>query len=101
MISDVVGNLRVERTSGMIEVGMSRVAGGAQFLDNGAGGPGASLEVVDNIIDGNLQVFRTRGLLLPKVVAGNRVGQNVQCFENDPPFVGGPNEAQQSQGQCF
>jgi hypothetical protein len=99
-ISEVIGNLRVERTSGLIEVGETLIRGEAQFFDNGAAGPAASLDVVDNIVLGNLQVYRTRGLL-PKVVADNRVGQNVQCFDNDPPFVGGPNEAQQSQGQCF
>lgn len=99
-LSDVVGNLKVERTSGAIEVGESRVRGEAQFFDNGASGVLVSFDVIDNIVDGNLQVFRTRGPAV-KVVANNRVGQNVQCFENDPLFVGGPNQAQQSQGQCF
>jgi hypothetical protein len=99
-ISEIDGNLKVERTSGLIEVGDTLIRGEAQFFDNGALGPAASLDVVDNAVLGNLQVYRTRGLL-PKVVAENRVGQNIQCFENDQPFVGGPNEAQQRQGQCF
>jgi hypothetical protein len=33
-------------------------------------------------------------------VTPNRVGENLQCFENDPPFIGQPNVAKQAEGQC-
>jgi hypothetical protein len=55
--------------------------------------------VVGNEIAGNLQAFGNRG---PgdKTVQGNVVGESVQCFENDEPFVGAPNTASKSEGQC-
>jgi hypothetical protein len=35
-----------------------------------------------------------------KVVQGNNVAENLQCFENSAPFIGTPNTAQKSEGQC-
>jgi hypothetical protein len=43
------------------------------------------------IANGNLHVFKNRGSG-PKTVMGNNVmNGDIQCYENDPPFVGGPN----------
>ena len=43
------------------------------------------------IASGNLQVFKNTGGG-PKTVVGNNVATGeIQCYENDPPFVGGPN----------
>jgi hypothetical protein len=58
------------------------------------------LDININSVGQNLQVFKNRGPA-PKLIFGNTVGEALQCFENDPPFVGGPNVAQQEQGQCF
>jgi hypothetical protein len=69
------------------------------------------LKVVDNTptiglrVDGaqvaeNLQVKKTRGGGF-KAVQNNVVGDTLQCSRNETPFVGGPNTAQQAQGQCF
>jgi hypothetical protein len=59
-----------------------------------------SLLIGDNSVGGNLQVFKNRGLGL-KFVENKTVHGNLQCFENDPPFVGGPNVAGKAEGQCF
>jgi hypothetical protein len=48
----------------------------------------------------NIQVNKNRGSGR-KVVRGNRVFQIVQCKENTSPFVGGPNTAAETEGQCF
>ena len=46
-----------------------------------------------------MQVLRNLG---PgsKTVMQNFVG-HLSCFDNSPPFIGGPNNAQQADGQCF
>lgn len=36
-----------------------------------------------------------------KEVSNNRVAQKLSCKKNDLPFVGGPNVANKSKGQCF
>jgi hypothetical protein len=55
--------------------------------------------IVGNQVSGQVQVFRDQG---PgsKQVQGNTAGR-VQCFQNAEPFVGGPNSALITQGQCF
>jgi hypothetical protein len=62
--------------------------------------PGEVLAVVRNTVGGNLQVFTNTGAGA-KNVAGNVVRQNLQCKENDPPFIGEPNTARNAEGQCF
>lgn len=47
----------------------------------------------------NIQVYKNRGPG-PKFVTGNLVGENLQCFENEPPFFTFGNVARQVQGQC-
>jgi hypothetical protein len=37
----------------------------------------------------------------PKAVNNNFLGGRVSCFRNDAPFVGGPNFAESSEGECF
>lgn len=54
----------------------------------------------NSVPEGNIQVFKNTGEG-PKTVQNNVVGKNLQCFENSPPFVGGPNFAQKAEGQCF
>jgi hypothetical protein len=76
----------------------------AVVLDKG------SMKIEDNVPRGyhiagnrvaqNLQVFKNK-TVFGGTVTGNVVGGNLQCFDNDPPPLGGPNVAQQAQGQCF
>jgi hypothetical protein len=58
------------------------------------------MDIRQNIIRQNLQVFKNVGPG-PKFVQGNTAGESVQCKENAPLFVGGPNAAQTREGQCF
>jgi hypothetical protein len=60
----------------------------------------SSFSVSDNVVAQNLQVFKNTGSAT-KQVANNTVGESVQCFDNAPPFVGGPNTAPKKEGQCF
>jgi hypothetical protein len=62
--------------------------------------PGEALAVARNTVGGNVQVFKNRG---PgqKNVAENVVRQNLQCRQNDEPFVGQPNVARKAEGQCM
>jgi hypothetical protein len=46
---------------------------------------------VAQIANGNLHVFKNKGVI-PKIVTNNNVTNgDIQCYENDPPFTGGPN----------
>jgi hypothetical protein len=55
--------------------------------------------VVNNLNStGNMHVSRNSGPGNKQVVA-NTV-RNLVCLDNDPPFVGGPNNAQHTVGQC-
>jgi hypothetical protein len=60
----------------------------------------SSFEISDNRVGQNLQVYKNTGGAA-KRVANNVVGESVQCFDNAPPFVGGPNMAPKREGQCF
>lgn len=60
----------------------------------------SSLEVSDNRVGQNVQVYKNSGAAA-KRVANNTVGESVQCFDNVPPFVGGPNFGPKREGQCF
>jgi hypothetical protein len=59
-----------------------------------------SFEVSDNTVGQNVQVNKNVGAAT-KRVANDLVGESVQCFDNAPPFVGGPNTAPKEEGQCF
>jgi hypothetical protein len=56
--------------------------------------------VVDSTVRQNVQVFKNFGPG-PKFVQRNIVGQDLQCKENQDPFIGGPNTARKAEGQCF
>jgi hypothetical protein len=61
---------------------------------------GDGLEVRNNDVAQNLQVFKNGGTG-PKEVRDNRVRQIAQCKENSAPFTGGPNDAAEAEDQCF
>jgi hypothetical protein len=56
--------------------------------------------IVENSVGADLSVIRNRGPE-PKTVANNIIAATLRCFDNDPPFVGGPNTAGRAEGQCF
>jgi hypothetical protein len=97
----VGGNVEIAKMTGAI------VMGGPAFCANQFRG---NLKIEENLIlvldinlvsvGQNMQVFKNRGTGT-KLIFSNTVGQNLQCFENDPPFVGGPNAAGKAEGQCF
>jgi hypothetical protein len=56
------------------------------------------IEVIDNTVDADVQGFANSGLV---VIAGNVVGGNLQCKENDPPPAGGNNVVEgNKEDQC-
>lgn len=57
-------------------------------------------EVSDNRVAQNVQVFKNAGAATKRVM-NNTAGESVQCFDNVPPFIGGPNFAPKREGQCF
>jgi hypothetical protein len=61
---------------------------------------GIGLEIVGNTVGGDLQVLRNQGPQT-KLVQNNTVAGKLQCFDNESPFVGGPNTASVAEGQCF
>lgn len=56
--------------------------------------------IQDNRVGQNVLVFRNTGPG-PKSVDHNFVAGAVMCFGNEQPFVGGPNVAERTEGQCF
>ena len=49
---------------------------------------------------GNARVSENTGPF-PKDVTRNVVGGTLSCLDNEAPFIGGPNEAGEIEGQCF
>lgn len=102
------GNVAVEKSrNGTVAVGSpdpvcpgNEVARGNIFAQENLI-PASELMFVDgNTVGGDLQVFKNRGNGA-KSVMGNVVREDLQCKENDPPFVGGPNVAAKAEDQCF
>jgi hypothetical protein len=100
------GNISIEKSSsGTIAVGSPIIECRGNALQKGnifvqENFVSQFLVVTGNAVGGNVQVFKNSG---PgeKSVSGNTVREDVQCKENQPPFVGGPNTARKSEGQCF
>lgn len=93
------GNIHVEQSNvGGMEVSNNSVMAGSILIQ---GNDAAFFNTIqDNRIAQNLIVMDNRGPG-PKSVNNNFLVGTVICFRNDPPFVGGPNFAQSSEGQCF
>jgi hypothetical protein len=101
------GNIAVEKSNGTVAVGSSvavcpgnDVAHGNVMVQENLIPAPEVLAVDRNTVGGNVQVFKNRGNGM-KTVMGNVVRENLQCKENDPPFVGGPNLAGKAEEQCF
>jgi hypothetical protein len=89
--------LVADNTAAFINPSGAIVSGGLVVRDNVAGDV---LQVAANEVTGDIAVMRNRGPA-QKEVSGNVINGNLECFDNDPPFVGGPNTATNAQGQCF
>jgi len=102
------GNIRVEKSGGTgIRIGGPGCGerGGNEVLNG-------NLEVVENVINEggldigentvaqNVEVLKNTGSGT-KTVQANVVDDTLRCFKNGPLFVGGPNLAQKTEGQCF
>jgi hypothetical protein len=103
--STIGGNVQVEKMTGDVAIGDAVFLGlmvntGNIKAEENLIPAGSLFQIRNNRVAGNLQVFKNTGGGT-KSVQANVVAEDLQCFENTAPFVGGPNTAQQSQGQCF
>jgi hypothetical protein len=102
----VGGNLIVtdNATEGILQVADNDIAGFGEVLASGnlevKRNAAGDLDITDNDVNGNATVSENLGPGAKKVVA-NRVAEKLECFDNHPPFVGGPNTARDTEGQCF
>lgn len=101
------GNIAVEKSRGgtvavgtMLPVCPGNDVGGDIIVQENVIPATEAMPVDLNNVGGDLQVFKNRGTGLKSVLA-NEVRENVQCKENDDPFLGGPNFAQKAEDQCF
>jgi hypothetical protein len=95
--ASIRGELEVIKNTGRLEIEFNTVGGGIKIEDNTV--PTTGLSVLGNRTPGNLGVFKNAGPGAKQVV-NNTVGQNLQCYDNELPFVGGPNVAGKAEGQC-
>ena len=106
------GDMYIARGFGLVVIGgtlCNEGVGDGNILEKGsltvednviASGFLIGLRINNNQVGKNLTVLRNlQGDF--KTVAANTVGRTVQCFENDEPFIGGPNTASNAEGQCF
>jgi hypothetical protein len=104
--STVTGNVHIEKVTGSIRVGSILIPtlgapfpnGNVQVYDNIVPA-GDDLVVANNSVAQNIQVYKNRGAGNKTVTANN--ADEIQCFENMAPFVGGPNGTGKKEGQCF
>lgn len=98
------GNIQIEKMQGDTVVrangllSLSPIRGNIQIYETFVAAA-EFLSIDGNSVSQNVQVFKNGG---PgrKLVVFNTVRENLQCFENVPPFVGSANIARQAQGQC-
>jgi hypothetical protein len=104
--STVTGNVHIEKVTGSIRVGSILIPtlgrpfpnGNVQVYDNIVPA-GDDLVVANNSVAQNIQVYKNRGPGNKSVTANN--ADQIQCFDNVAPFVGGPNGTGKKEGQCF
>jgi hypothetical protein len=92
------GNIEVDKVeAGIIFIGSSIVERGDVLASDNVA---TIFQIQVNNVAGRIEVNRNTG---PgeKQVWSNTAGEVVSCFDNDPPFLGGPNVAPRHEGQCF
>ena len=119
--AQVGGNIDVSENTGTLEIEHNTVGGNVKIADNivpvgYTGGPttpgpggcgipsslfgGGGMSVLNNTAaNSNMHVIMNSGPGFKQVVQ-NTV-KNLVCLNNDPVFVGGPNNEQHAVGQCF
>lgn len=99
----VRGNIQIEKMHGTVwvtdNVAPNPIKGNVKVEDNFVSPAEEFIFVARNEATQNVQVFKNTG---PgrKRVSENTVRQSLQCFENDPVFIGAPNVARDAEGQC-
>lgn len=91
----VARSLFVEGATGGVEVEWNHVGGSEDVSWNAPD----MLSVYGNQVAGNLTVLHNTGAGHKQVIANT--AQYLACFGNDEAFVGGPNTAERTTGQCF
>lgn len=93
------GNVQISKTVGSVLIQRLDVHRGNVKVEDNVIAAHELFFLDNSTVAQNLQIFKNIG---PgnKFVQGNRVGENLQCFENEPPFVGRFNTAGQAEGQC-
>jgi hypothetical protein len=124
--NEVGGSVQVQnntaQSNGLV-VGFNEVVGNAEIRDNVSIGTsgwfidnnevGGNFNLENNLVSGtftppvqlnqvgeNMAVIRNRGTSA-KTITNNTVADTLRCFDNEPPFVGGPNTAPKKEGQGF
>jgi hypothetical protein len=92
--SVVEGSVQLENglRGGAGKVIATRIDGDLQFFSNKA-----RMEARSNTILANLQAESNTGGL---VIKNNRISENLQCKQNNPPPTGGGNTAGDKENQC-
>ena len=100
----VNGSIAVRDSAGTILVDRNRVINGDIAVTSNFVPPfleyPSQLSVRLNQVDGNVTVSSNSGPGL-KEVHSNTVTGTLACLENEQPFVGGPNSAGSTAGDCF
>jgi hypothetical protein len=96
----VDGNLEIRNNvgNGFLEVEFNKVGGHLKVEENLV--TAAGMSVHSNQVAKHIQVFRNTDPG-PKQVIFNTAARSIKCSENTLPFVGGPNTASRTEGQCF
>jgi hypothetical protein len=110
----VIGNVQSEGFRSITLREGSRVGGSVQLENGLSGGTG---KVLNTRINGDLQFEANEARMVARgstilanlqvvqntggvVLENNRIAENLQCKQNNPPPVGGGNQAGDKEGQC-
>ena len=105
--NQVTGDLEVKDNNVPSELAKASVsmnaAGKSVIIDNNLIDTAPPFDMNANQVADSMLVTKNRGSTI-KTVIGNVVVKKLACFDNDDifgTFVGGPNVASQTEGQCF
>ena len=93
--ANVGGNLEIYNNTGFLEIEFNRVGGFVNVMTNAPIG----MSNLFNQVGGDMIVSNNTGPGA-KFVVSNTIGKKLICQNNDSPFVGQPNVAQDYQGEC-
>ena len=103
------GHMHVQNMTGGIQIGLasqpqfcstpSRIGGHLELKENLITAA-RMMSVRGNMVGGDGKIFKNEGPGT-KVVQSNTFAKQLDCKGNAAPFVGGPNVARRTEGQCF